>query len=99
MEYVRLINGLEMPMVGLGTYPLTGKVLNETLKMASGAGYQLIDTAGAYNNESDIGLCIQSGVLNRDELFLTSKVNWFQLRGRLRYLFLNKETVKGCSIN
>lgn len=82
-----------MPMVGLGTYPLVGQDIKDNLSLAIPAGYSLIDTAGTYGNESDIGTFIHEYKISRDKLFLSSKVNWFQLRGRIRYLFLNRETV------
>lgn len=94
MEYITLKNGVEMPMVGFGTFPLTGGKLVDCLKITSKCGYELYDTAGQYFNEGDIGYCIKNGIIKRENCFLSSKVNWLQLRGRIRYLFLNRETVK-----
>lgn len=94
MEYTKLRNGLLMPYVGLGTFPLNGEQLSETVHIASQAGYQLYDTAGAYENEKVLGDALQRYSPDRDKLFISSKVNWYQLRGRFRYLFLNRETVK-----
>lgn len=94
MEYVKLRNGLRMPYVGLGTFPLNGEQLTETVRLASQAGYQLFDTAGAYNNEHVLGAALSRYFPNREKYFISSKVNGLQLRGRLKYLFLNRETVK-----
>ena len=43
MEYATLNNGVKMPMVGLGTFPLVGNKLIETVKMAKELGYELFD--------------------------------------------------------
>ena len=96
MEYATLNNGVKMPMVGLGTFPLVGNKLIETVKMAKELGYELFDTAGAYDNETDlcIGLELNKKSEQLNKTFISSKVNWLQLRGRLRYLFLNRETIK-----
>lgn len=94
MEYVTLNNGVKMPKVGLGTYPLCGETLVNTVKDAINVGYNLFDTAGAYNNEKDLGRALNKYKKTSDNIFITSKVNWIQLRGRARYLFLNRETIK-----
>ena len=94
MEYVKLRNGLRMPYVGLGTFPLNGEQLTETVRLASQAGYQLFDTAGAYKNEHVLGAALSRYFPNREKIFISSKVNGLQIRGRLKYLFLNRETVK-----
>lgn len=94
MEYAKLRNGLLMPMVGLGTYPLCGETLVNTVKDAISFGYNLFDTAGAYNNEKDLGRALNKYKKSSNKIFITSKVNWLQLRGRARYLFLNRETIK-----
>lgn len=94
MEYVTLNNGVKMPMVGLGTFPLIGKQLIDTAKIAKELGYEMFDTASAYNNEHDLGIGLELNNNTSDKTFISSKVNWVQLRGRLRYLFLNRETIK-----
>ena len=94
MEYAKLSNGLKMPYVGLGTFPLNGEKLTDTIRLACGLGYQLFDTAGAYENESVLGDALHRYSHDREELFISSKVNWLQLKGRRRYLYLNRETVK-----
>lgn len=94
MEFAELSNGLKIPFVGLGTYPLKGVELLHNLEMAFSSGYRLIDTAGTYCNESDIGKFMKDNNINRKDLFLSSKVNGYQLRGSIRRLFLNRETVR-----
>lgn len=64
-----------MPMVGLGTFPLKGKPLQELIKQTFDLGYTLYDTAWLYKNERDISIGINQNNINRDELFLTSKLH------------------------
>lgn len=96
MQYHEFQNGVKIPMVGLGTYPLTGEVLITTIKDAVEIGYELFDTATAYNNESEIGKLVGDGVLNLDKVFVTSKIHNNILLGRKRYLHLDRKTVKRC---
>lgn len=88
-----------MPMVGLGTYPLIGDVLNTTIKDAVEIGYELFDTATAYNNELEIGRLVGDGILNTDRIFVTSKIHNNVLVGRKRYLHLDRKSVKSCYAN
>lgn len=70
-----LNNGVELPLVGMGTYVLKdpkGQVVN-----AINAGYRLIDTALDYDNEELVGEGIKASGINREEIFLTTKV-WFR---------------------
>lgn len=93
MEYATLVNGVKIPYVGFGTYPLHGSMLKDSLQIAYNAGYTLVDTAGTYGNERDIGAFIMENMKDAKDLFLSSKVNWYQLRGSIRRLFLNRESV------
>lgn len=72
MKTIKLINGIEMPMIGLGTWDLRGKQCMDTVKIAIDLGYRLIDTATMYGNEKEIGQAI--GSFDRTKLFLTTKV-------------------------
>lgn len=71
-------SGIEMPIVGLGTWLLNGKECERAVKMALDLGYRHIDTAHLYNNHKEIGKSIQG--FPREELFLTSKFLIDQLR-------------------
>ncbi|KAJ3163011.1 hypothetical protein HDU88_006505 [Geranomyces variabilis] len=75
----RLSNGVDMPVLGQGTYRLRGDACTTTVKAAILAGYRLIDTATAYRNEEDVGAAIanlvESGTVSRKELFVTTKVS------------------------
>ena len=76
MEYVTLNNGVEMPVLGLGTFRATGGDCARSVRAAIAAGYRLIDTAEAYGNEEEVGRGIREGGVSRSELFLTTKVNF-----------------------
>lgn len=62
------------PNPGLGTYPLKGDVLVETILKALELGYRHIDTAQFYDNEADVGRALSVSDLPRGEIFLTTKV-------------------------
>ncbi|KAF7684270.1 Aldose reductase [Astathelohania contejeani] len=79
MPSARLNNGLEIPLVGLGTWKMLGlKKLRSTIGTAIEIGYRHIDTAMIYGNEKDIGIVLQElireGRITREELFITSKL-------------------------
>ena len=76
-EKVReLSNGVKIPVVGFGTYKLENdndEVCN-MVKEAIKAGYRSIDTASFYDNEEGVGKGITQSGINREELFITTKV-------------------------
>jgi len=69
---LKLKSGYEMPVLGLGTWELTGEECVEIVRRAVDAGYEHIDTAEAYGNESEIGGALEGA--DREKLFITSKV-------------------------
>ena len=72
---VTLNNGLEMPVLGLGTFKSQrGDETQNAVRWALEAGYRHIDTAAVYRNEQDVGAGIRDSGIPRQELFLTSKV-------------------------
>ena len=76
---VKLSNGVTMPHLGLGTYPMKGMELTNAVLNAYQSGYRLIDTADNYYNEGDLGeslnvLYDKTGA-RREEMFLVSKVS------------------------
>ena len=71
---IRLNNGVEIPMVGYGSYLATKDKGRDTIKIALDAGYRYIDTARFYNNEEEIGQALKEYGLPRNEVFLCSKV-------------------------
>lgn len=87
-----------MPLVTLGTYPLKGEELVRVINIAIQAGYKSFDTATAYDNEQNISALWDSGI-KRENVFITSKVNVSVLKGRRRYLWLNKKSLKKAYFN
>ena len=70
-----LNNGLEMPYLGLGVYKSKdGKEVKDAIHFALEAGYRHIDTASFYKNEEGVGEAIKESKIERDEIFVTSKV-------------------------
>lgn len=73
---VKLNNGLEMPLFGLGVFKIEGGFnVNRAVVTALEEGYRLIDTASLYRNENGVGeaICMTKGVA-REKVFVTSKV-------------------------
>ena len=62
MIYKKLHNGVQMPMLGFGTFKAGGKECEKSVLAAIEAGYRLIDTAEAYGNEEDVGNAITNAV-------------------------------------
>jgi diketogulonate reductase-like aldo/keto reductase len=72
---VELNNGVKMPRFGLGTYRLSpGHETYDAVRTALEIGYRLIDTASYYANEIDVGRAIRDSGLDRDEVFVTTKL-------------------------
>jgi len=74
MKTVKLNNGLEMPMIGFGTYQITPNTTLLNVAKALRLGYRMIDTAQYYGNEEGVGEAIKESGLDRGQLFVTTKV-------------------------
>lgn len=75
MEKILLNNGIEMPVLGLGTFMLKDPDICEQVVLeAIRDGYRLIDTAQIFHNEKYIGRAIKNCGLDRSELFVTTKL-------------------------
>lgn len=74
-----LTNGVHIPAIGFGTWQLRENV-EQVIHWALKAGYTHIDTAAIYKNEKEIGDAIKSSNVNRNDLFITTKV-WATERG------------------
>lgn len=76
MDAMKIIeaNGARIPAIGLGTYRLEGETCVEMVGKAIGAGYRHLDTARMYGNEAEVGQGIRASEIDRDELFVTTKV-------------------------
>jgi hypothetical protein len=78
---VTLNNGVAMPLLGLGVFPVPDAAECErSVSDAIGTGYRLIDTAAAYGNEEAVGNAIKRSGVPREELFVTTKL-WIQDAG------------------
>lgn len=73
MEYVELQDE-KVPALGFGTWQLKGEDCVEGVKTALDLGYRHIDTAQAYGNEDKVGKGIQESDVERDDIWLTTKV-------------------------
>lgn len=67
-------NGARIPAMGLGTWELRGDTCVEIVAEGLKLGYRHVDTAQAYDNETEVGEGIRSSGVSRDEVFLTTKV-------------------------
>ena len=76
-EVTVLSNGVQMPLIGLGVMHLYGNECVRAIHEALDAGYRMIDTAAIYGNESTVGKAIRSSGIDREEVFLTTKL-WVQ---------------------
>ena len=73
MEY-ETAQGVTVPVLGLGTSGMTGDACREAVLEAFDLGYRHLDTAQMYDNEDAVGEAIGASDLDRDEVFLTTKV-------------------------
>ena len=74
MEYVKLNNGVKMPVLGYGVYQTPPEQTEECVLDAIRIGYRSIDTAQAYGNEEGVGNALAKCGLPREEFFITTKV-------------------------
>lgn len=72
-------HGLDMPAIGLGTWPMTGADCTRAVHQALELGYRHIDTATAYNNEAAVGQALRDSSVPREAIHLTTKVWWDRL--------------------
>ena len=81
MQYRTLSNGVELPMVGYGTFQIRDAVqCEQCVLQAVETGYRLFDTAASYENEAAVGAALRSSGVPREELFLITKL-WVQDAG------------------
>lgn len=72
---VRLRRGADIPVLGLGTWPMDDAQAARVVPRAIEAGYRLIDTAENYRNERGVGRGLRAAGVARDEVFVTTKFN------------------------
>ena len=73
-EKVKLNNGIEIPILGYGTYQVSSNIAEQCVLDALEVGYRHIDTAKYYRNEREVGLAVKNSGLKRTELFITTKL-------------------------
>lgn len=74
MTRITLNNGIEMPLVGLGTYQLSSEDAQASTTYALDNGYELIDTANFYVNERGVGRGMRASSKAREDIFLETKI-------------------------
>ena len=74
MEYVKLNNGVEMPILGFGVYQIPASDTKKWVMDAINVGFRAIDTAQSYFNEAEVGDAIKESSIPREEFFITTKV-------------------------
>lgn len=71
---IKLNSGQLIPQVGLGVYKLAGEFATPLILQAIEVGYRRIDTAAFYGNETEVGEAVRRSGLDRQELFVTTKI-------------------------
>lgn len=74
MEKLVLNNSIECPVIGIGTFMLSPKEAEISVREALKMGYSLVDTANAYVNERAVGRGIKSSGIKREDIFLSTKL-------------------------
>lgn len=72
---VTLRGGNDLPLVGLGTWQMTGSECYNAVRHALDVGYRHLDTATLYNNEGQVGRALKDSGVAREEVFLTTKLH------------------------
>ena len=80
MQHIVNAQGLNMPKLGLGTWPMLGEECTLAVEQALALGYRHVDTAAAYNNEDAVGQALVNSPTPREQIHVTSKVWWDQLQ-------------------
>jgi diketogulonate reductase-like aldo/keto reductase len=74
MEFVKLADGNQMPLLGLGVWQVPdGNTCDQAVRWALELGYRHIDTAQAYGNEASVGKALRDSGVPREEVFITTK--------------------------
>lgn len=74
MEYIKLNNGVEMPILGFGVYQIPACDTKKCVLDAIKVGFRSVDTAQSYFNESEVGDALVECGVPREELFITTKI-------------------------
>ncbi len=68
------VQAVEIPKLGLGTWQLAGAACERAVSEALALGYRHIDTARMYRNEADVGRAISASGVDREDIFVTTKL-------------------------
>src|SRR5205085_32857 len=71
---VMLVNGVPVPIIGLGTWHMDDVVAREAVSYALSIGYRHIDTAAFYGNEAGVGRGLNDSGIPRKDIFVTTKL-------------------------
>ncbi len=74
MQTMKMNNGIEIPAIGYGVYLMSSDEVEKHVPEALKMGYTHIDTANAYFNEVAVGKAVKATGVNREDLFITSKL-------------------------
>jgi 2,5-diketo-D-gluconate reductase A len=72
---IDLSNGVPMPVIGFGTWPIPDREAEGMVAAAIETGYRLIDTAEMYRNEEGVGRGVRASGVDRSEVFVTTKLS------------------------
>ena len=72
---VTLSNGVAMPRLGLGTWPMDDAQVERAVAQAIDLGYRMVDTAENYRNETGVGRGVRASGVPREQVFVTTKFN------------------------
>lgn len=68
------LRGADIPAIGLGTWQMKGRECTDAVERALNMGYRHVDTAAAYENEEEVGRGIKESAIDREDIFVTTKV-------------------------
>lgn len=85
MNNIILNNGIEIPWIGLGTYPMRDVECENAVKTAAKCGYTLFDSATSYRNAEALGKALKETFSQREDYVLMTKLaNYQQRNGNVR---------------
>ena len=70
---VPLSGGGRMPLIGFGTWQITGDACYDAVRHALDVGYRHVDTATVYGNEAEVGRALRDSAVPREDVFVTTK--------------------------
>ncbi|MDP5170005.1 MAG: aldo/keto reductase [Bacteroidia bacterium] len=96
MEYIQ-VQHAQIPALGLGTYQLIGREAREVVQRALAMGYRHIDTASIYENEAEVGSGLNGTSIEREDVWITTKV-WHTNLKKKNFLLSVEESLRklGC---